>query len=139
MVLWHSDLRVSWRTQWLSLLLHGLVVAVVLLLPWPLAWTPVWLILVSLVVFDCVRSQRRINARHGELQLLTGNRLKWQGIEWAIVGAPWMLKTGMMLRFRCTAGGRKHHLWLASDSMDEKAWRDLRRLLLQGQGADISS
>ncbi|HHU9887575.1 TPA: protein YgfX, partial [Escherichia coli] len=25
MVLWQSDLRVSWRAQWLSLLIHGLV------------------------------------------------------------------------------------------------------------------
>ncbi|MQL31399.1 hypothetical protein EI038_31965, partial [Escherichia coli] len=24
MVLWQSDLRVSWRAQWISLLIHGL-------------------------------------------------------------------------------------------------------------------
>ncbi|MCO9773128.1 protein YgfX, partial [Salmonella enterica subsp. enterica serovar Give] len=28
MVLWQSDLRVSWRAQWISLLIHGLVAAV---------------------------------------------------------------------------------------------------------------
>ncbi|MCD3114125.1 hypothetical protein GFK27_23770, partial [Salmonella enterica subsp. enterica serovar Enteritidis] len=27
MVLWQSDLRVSWRAQWISLLIHGLVAA----------------------------------------------------------------------------------------------------------------
>ena len=67
MVLWQSDLRVSWRAQWLSLLIHGLVAAVILLMPWPLSYTPLWMVLLSLVVFDCVRSQRRINARQGEI------------------------------------------------------------------------
>ncbi len=59
MVLWQSDLRISWRAQWFSLLLHGVVAALVLLVPWPLSYTPIWLLLLSLVVFDCVRSQRR--------------------------------------------------------------------------------
>ncbi len=67
MVLWQSDLRVSWRSQWMSLLLHGLVAALVLLVPWPLSYTPLWLLLLSFVVFDSVRSQRRINARQGEM------------------------------------------------------------------------
>lgn len=70
MVLWQSDLRVSWRSQWMSLLLHGLVAAFVLLMPWPLSYTPLWLLLLSFVVFDSVRSQRRINARQGEIKLL---------------------------------------------------------------------
>ncbi|WP_234013372.1 protein YgfX, partial [Cronobacter dublinensis] len=50
MVLWHSDLRVSWRSQWLSLLLHGAVAVIILLLPWPLRYLPVWMLLLSLVV-----------------------------------------------------------------------------------------
>ncbi len=70
MVLWQSDLRISWRAQWFSLLLHGVVAALVLLVPWPLSYTPIWLLLLSLVVFDCVRSQRRIHARRGEIKLL---------------------------------------------------------------------
>ncbi|NYS34397.1 protein YgfX, partial [Klebsiella pneumoniae] len=45
MVLWQSDLRVSWRAQWLSLLIHGLVAAVILLMPWPLSYTPLWMVL----------------------------------------------------------------------------------------------
>jgi hypothetical protein len=28
-------------------------------MPWPLSYTPLWLLLLSLVVFDSVRSQRR--------------------------------------------------------------------------------
>ncbi|PYZ77536.1 hypothetical protein DNK65_04290 [Citrobacter koseri] len=130
MVLWQSDLRVSWRAQWLSLLIHGLVAALVLLMPWPLSYTPLWLILLSLVVFDCVRSQRRINTRQGEIKLLMDGRLRWQGQDWTIQGPPWMLKTGMMLRLR-TDSGKRQHLWLAADSMDDAEWRDLRRLMLQ--------
>ena len=83
-----------------------------------------------LVVFDCVRSQRRINARQGEIRLLMDGRLRWQGQEWSIVKAPWMIKSGMMLRLRSDSGKRQH-LWLAADSMDEAEWRDLRRILLQ--------
>ncbi|STS85118.1 inner membrane protein [Klebsiella pneumoniae] len=49
-----------------------------LLVPWPLSYTPIWLLLLSLVVFDCVRSQRRIHARRGEIKLLTDSRLRWQ-------------------------------------------------------------
>lgn len=130
MVLWQSDLRVSWRAQWLSLLLHGLVAAAILLMPWPLSYTPLWLILLSLVVFDCVRSQRRINARQGEVKLLMDGRLRWQGQDWLIVSAPWMIKTGIMLRLRSETGKRQH-LWLAADSMDKAEWRDLRRLMMQ--------
>lgn len=79
---------------------------------------------------DCVRSQRRINARQGEIRLLMDGRLRWQGQEWSIVKAPWMIKSGMMLRLR-SDGGKRQHLWLAADSMDEAEWRDLRRILLQ--------
>lgn len=131
MVLWQSDLRVSWRSQWLSLLLHGLVAALVLLFPWPLSLTPLWLLLLSLVVFDCVRSQRRINASHGEIKLLMDSRLRWQGKEWEITGTPWMLNSGMMLRLRRSPDDKRHHLWLAADSMDTQEWRELRRIMLQ--------
>ena len=131
MVLWQSDIRVSWRSQWLSLLLHGLMAAFVLLLPWPLSYTPLWLLLLSLVVFDSVRSQRRINACQGEIKLLMDARLRWQGVEWDIVGTPWMLNIGMILRLRREKDGRRQHLWLAADSMDAQEWRDLRRLILQ--------
>ncbi|EPH0090406.1 protein YgfX [Pluralibacter gergoviae] len=130
MVLWQSDLRVSWRAQWISLLIHGVVAALVLLMPWPLSYTPLWLLL-SLVVFDCVRSQRRINASHGEIKLLTDARLRWQDQTWDILGTPWMLESGMMLRLRRLDNRKKSHLWIAADSMDAGEWRDLRRMLQQ--------
>ncbi|EPE3186248.1 protein YgfX [Cronobacter sakazakii] len=131
MVLWHSDLRVSWRSQWLSLLLHGAVAVIILLLPWPLRYLPVWMLLLSLVVFDCVRSQRRINAFQGEVSLTADYHLRWQGVDWQICATPWMLRSGMMLRLRHPKTTRRHHVWLAADSMTEAEWRDLRRLLLQ--------
>ncbi|MFP1453967.1 protein YgfX [Escherichia coli] len=48
------------------MLIHGLVAAVILLMPWPLSYTPLWMVLLSLVVFDCVRSQRRITLARGK-------------------------------------------------------------------------
>ncbi|EJF29002.1 MULTISPECIES: protein YgfX [Enterobacteriaceae] len=135
MVLWQSDLRVSWRAQWMSLLLHGLVALFVLLMPWPMSYTLVWMLLLSLVVFDSVRSQRRIHARQGEIKLLTDFRLRWQGRDWDIVGNPWMIDSGAMLRLRCAGKHRCQHLWLAADSMDIGEWRDLRRLLMQQQAS----
>lgn len=129
MVQWQSDLRVSWRAQWLSLLIHGLVAVFILLMP-AIELHPIMAGLLSLVVFDSVHSQRRINACQGEIRLLMDGRLRWQGQEWSIVSAPWMVKTGMMLRLRSDAGKRQH-LWLAADSMDDAEWRDLRRLMLQ--------
>ncbi len=81
----------------------GWFAAVILLIPRPLSYTPLWMVLLSLVVFDCVRSQRRINARR-EIRLLMDGRLRWQGQEWSIVKAPWMIKSGMMLRLRSDSG-----------------------------------
>lgn len=92
---------------------------------------PLWLLLLSFVVFDSVRSQRRINARQGEIKLLMDSRLRWQGKEWEMMGTPWMLNTGMMLRLRRVEDNRRQHLWLAADSMDPAEWRDLRRLIVQ--------
>jgi len=117
----------------MSLLLHGLVAAAILLMPWPLSYTPLWLLLLSLVVFDSVRSQRRINARQGEIKLFMDSRLRWQGKEWEIVGSPWMINAGMMLRLRAGEEQRCHHLWVSADSMDESEWRDLRRMIAQQQ------
>ena len=136
MVLWQSDLRISWRSQWFSLLLHGVVAAIVLLMPWPLSYTPIWLLLLSLVVFDCVHSQRRIHACQGEIKLLIDSRLRWQKTEWDIVGTPWVISSGMLLRLKHAETGRSQHLWVAADSMDAGEWRDLRRLVLQKPAHD---
>ncbi|MBZ3661523.1 protein YgfX [Salmonella enterica subsp. enterica serovar Kentucky] len=129
MVLWQSDLRVSWRAQWISLLIHGLVAAVILLMPRPLSYTPLWMILLSLVVFDCVRSQRRINTCQGD-QATHGRALTLAGQDWTLLRPPRLLKSGMVLRLRAESG-RHQHLWLAADSMEEAEWRELRRILLQ--------
>ncbi|VEA32515.1 membrane protein [Salmonella enterica subsp. enterica] len=51
MVLWQSDLRVSWRAQWISLLIHGLVAAVDFIDALAAELYPLWMILLSLVVF----------------------------------------------------------------------------------------
>nr|WP_233149068.1 protein YgfX [Shimwellia pseudoproteus] len=127
--MWQSELRVSWRAQWLSLLLHGVVAAVVLLLPWPLNYLPVWLLLLSLVVLDCVRSQRRINARHGVIKLLENQRVRWQERDWQIQGKPWVIRSGILLRLRDVATARRHYLWIAADSLDQEEWRELRQVL----------
>jgi toxin CptA len=100
-----------------SLLLHGVVAALVLL-PWPLSYTPIWLLLLSLVVFDCVRSQRRIHARR-EIKL-TDSRLRWQNAEWEISDAVGH-NSGMLLRLRHVDTRRGQHLWLAADSMEPES------------------
>jgi len=107
----------------------------VLLMPWPMSYTLIWMLLLSLVVFDSVRSQRRIHACQGEMKLLTDYHLRWQNQEWEIVGAPWMLRSGMMLRLRRVGRKRCQHLWLSADSMDVGEWRDLRRLMQQQQAS----
>ena len=117
----------------MSLLLHGLVAAIVLLMPWPLSYTPLWLLLLSFVVFDSVRSQRRINARQGEIKLLMDSRLRWQGKEWDILGVPRMLNAGMMLRLRkvgrtlpapVAGGGQYGRIRMAGSAPDVAATAD---------------
>lgn len=127
MVLWQCDLRISWLAQRLSLLLHGVTVTALLLLPWPLIYVPLLLLLLSLIVFDCICSQRRIYARRGMLMLMEDKRIGWQGKEWKIMGSPWLLPGGMLLILRIDK--KTQRLWLAKDSMVSREWRDLRRLL----------
>lgn len=129
MALWHSDLRVSWRAQWLSLLLHGLVILALLLAPWPASFTIVWVTLLTLVVFECVRSQRRIRSREGDISLLENKQLQWRQKRWQICGRPWMTRQAILLALR-TPAGEKEKLWLLRDSMDEEEWRHLRQQLL---------
>jgi toxin CptA len=87
-------------------------------------------------VFDSVRSQRRIHACQGEIKLMTDSRLRWQKAEWEIVGMPWVINSGMLLRLRHPQTRRSQHLWVAADSMDAKEWRDLRRLVLNKPAQD---
>lgn len=67
----------------------------------------------------------------GEIKLMTDSRLRWQKAEWEIVGTPWVINSGMLLRLQDMQTRRRQHLWIAADSMDAKEWRDLRRLVLQ--------
>ena len=132
MVLWQSDLRISGaRSGFPAASRRGGGPGAVG--SRPLSYTPIWLLLLSLVVFDCVRSQRRIHARRGEIKLLTDSRLRWQNAEWEILGTPWVINSGMLLRLRHVDTRRGQHLWLAADSMDAGEWRDLRRLVLQNR------
>lgn len=134
MVLWRAELRVSWRAQWISLLAHGVLAMIILLIPWPLNYMPLWLLLLVLVVFGCIRSQRCINANQGEICLYPGWAISWQGTQWQLPKTPWMLHNGMMLILHDIASRRTLRLWIMADSMEGKQWRDLRRLLLNHMG-----
>lgn len=129
MALWHSELRVSWRAQWISLLLHGVVILALLLAPWPASYTLVWMLLLTLVVLECVRSQRRIRSREGDIALLEGRQMEWRQKRWRIQGRPWMTRQAILLTLR-SAKGEREKLWLLRDSVSEEAWRQLRRQLL---------
>ncbi|SLM61816.1 Cytoskeleton Polymerization-inhibiting Toxin. Toxin of CptAB toxin-antitoxin pair (McNeil, 2012). The C-terminal CptA domain binds to and inhibits the polymerization of MreB and FtsZ in vitro [Dickeya aquatica] len=115
--------------QLFSLMMHGLLVLMILLAPWPDGYAPLWLGLVTLVVFGFVRSQRVIKSRQGEISLHDENRLHWQQRDWLIVRRPWMLRSGILLSLRAANGKGRQHLWLASDSMGNAEWRRLRQLL----------
>ena len=60
----------------MSLSLHGVVVIALLLAPWPASLTVVWMLLLTLVVLECVRSQRRIRSREGDIALLADHQLQ---------------------------------------------------------------
>ena len=142
MALWQCDLRVSWRSQLFSLAVHGILILLILLAPWPPdAWV-IWLVLLLIVVSQAIRSQRRISARHGEISLLAQDRLLWRKQEWKIKQPVWMIDSGILLSlrregashgWRQTLSGKKHKLWLASDSMSPEEWRHLRQILLTGK------
>ncbi|BDH44700.1 toxin CptA [Salmonella enterica subsp. enterica serovar Choleraesuis] len=132
MAQWRTDIHVSWRAQWLSLAFHGLVALALLLCPWPANLTILWLALLVLIIMSLVCSQRRIRSIEGELALSSDSgELTWQGEKWRLVRKPWLLQSGMLLVLSPLSGGGSRRLWVAADSMDGGAWRDLRRLILQ--------
>jgi toxin CptA len=111
----------------------------ILLAPWPAGYWPVWMTLLLLVLFECIRSQRRITARTGEIVLTDDYRLLWRGHEWQIKHPVWMISHGALLSLRREKlkGGlaqamrsSRQRLWLASDSMSQEEWRHLRQILL---------
>jgi len=130
---------VSWRSQLFSLGCYGAVMLLILLAPWPAGYWPVWMTLLLLVLFECIRSQRRITARTGEIVLTDDYRLLWRGHEWQIKHPVWMISHGALLSLRREKlkGGlaqamrsSRQRLWLASDSMSQEEWRHLRQILL---------
>lgn len=142
MAQWRCDLRVSWRTQILSLLLHGGLILLVLLAPWPEGYMLVWLALLVPLVFQCIRSQKRISACHGEMVFLSPQRLRWKQREWECVGSPWLLRSGAIMLLKPLAGAeslpflqrRRQRFWLASDALSPEAWRHFRAYMQSGAG-----
>lgn len=129
MVLWQSDLRVSWQAQWLSMLLHSAAIAVLLLAPWPPKLTPIWGVMLILVLLETVRSQRRIRCCEGEIMLLNQQRLRWRQQEWHLLQRPWITRRVILLSLRNDLNKRQR-LWLLRDSMSDIAWRELRQCLM---------
>ncbi|MGL4195499.1 MAG: protein YgfX [Edwardsiella piscicida] len=131
MVLWRCNVHVSWRTQVMFLLGHGALVLAILLAPWPENYSVFWLILLVAVIFECIRSQRRIARNRGELQLLAPQVWHWQLREWRLARRPWVSDLGALLILQSTHGAPcRRRLWLAADSMSREEWGQLRRMLL---------
>lgn len=129
MVLWRCELRVSWAAQWQSLLIHGTVILLLLLIPWPGSYTLVWIMLLTLVLMESIRSQRRILSRVGPIELLSSTQFNWRRRQWFLVAKPWIGRWAIMLPLR-SAEGKREWLWLGIDSMDNAEWRLLRQHLL---------
>ncbi|WP_168385852.1 protein YgfX [Erwinia amylovora] len=137
MVLWQCELRPSRLAQRLSLLLHGAVMLALLLPTWPASSGLVRMLLLVLVLFECIRSRRRIGRRQGDIALLEGHELRWRQREWCIISRPWLTGQAILLLLQDTHGQRER-LWLFADGMENRNWRQLRLQLLnskvQGNG-----
>lgn len=134
MVLWRCELRVSWSAQWQSLLLHGVIILLLLLIPWPGSYTLLWVVLLALVIMECVRSQRRILSRSGPIELLPSGQLRWRQQTWSLAKKPWISRRMILLSLR-QAGGKRERLWLFIDSMSNAQWRTLQQQLLMQKGS----
>lgn len=130
MAQWRCDVRISWRAQLASLLTHGVLILLILISPWPEGYGAIWLVLLMLVVFECIHSQKRIASRRGELRLLAGRRVEWHGQEWLMVKKPWMPGRGILLSLQQVNGKKRLRLWLASDCLGKAEWRHLCQRLL---------
>jgi len=113
-------------------MVHGILALLILLSPWPENYGLVWVTLITLVVFECIRSQRNIMGCRGELVLQSNQHVRWHQKDYQIYGKPWMIKGGILLCLRQVGGKRKRKLWLAADSMGQREWRTLRQVLLNG-------
>jgi toxin CptA len=59
----------------------------------------------------------------GEIKLMTGFAFALAKAEWEIVGTPWVINSGMLLRLQDMQTRRRQHLWVAADSMDARVAR----------------
>ncbi len=82
----------------------------ILLMPWPLSYTPLWMVLLSLWCLIAF-------AASGVLMLARG-KFVVDGRAFALARAgvehrqsAWMIKSGMMLRLRSDSGKRQHYGW----------------------------
>nr|WP_279079468.1 protein YgfX [Hafnia alvei] len=134
---WRCDVRVSWRTQLLLLVTHGILILLILLAPWPENYSFYWLVLLTLVVFECIRSQKQIAKIQGEFSFLADNHILWQHNEWELCKTPWISDFGALLPLRSLKPqGKKKRLWIAADSLTPEAWCHLRRTLMQTHQSD---
>ena len=139
MAQWRCDLRISWHTQLFSLLVHGVLVTLTLIAPWPQGYIALWLVLLTLVVFECIRSQKNITSCQGEIRLKPDNIVLWKRHEWVIIKQPWITRYGVLLNIQQTSSRpTRKRLWLAADSMSEEEWRQLCLLLRHAFNADES-
>ncbi len=89
---------------------YGLVAAVILLIPWPLSYTPLgwcyfrWWCLIAFAASGALISP-------GGNSLVDGRAFALARAGGSIVKAPWMIKSGMMLRLRSTAENGNIYGW----------------------------
>jgi len=133
-VLWQCKLQVSRYARWASLLLHGAVILALLLALRAVSfgYTLPWAGLLVLVVLECLRSQRRIVRREGDLALLPGHIVRWRQQQWQMPIPPWITRQAILLSLHNHAGQRER-LWLFADGMESADWRLLRQQLLMNK------
>ncbi|HHR5880383.1 protein YgfX [Providencia alcalifaciens] len=132
MVLWKSNLSISWKTQLFSTCLHGVTGIILLVAPWAPGNSMIWLPLLVVLVASWAKSQKNISKVKGVAVLVNGNKLQWKKNEWEIIKAPWCSRFGILLTLNALQGKpQKLRLWIAKDSVCEENWRNLNQLLLQ--------
>nr|WP_285316766.1 protein YgfX [Providencia rettgeri] len=131
-VLWKSNLSISWKTQLFSTCVHGVVGMILLLTPWSPENSMIWLPLLVVVVASWAKSQKTISKIKGVAVLVNGNKVQWKKNEWRILKAPWLSRYGTLLTLEALQGKpQKVYLWVAKDALSEDNWRNLNQLLLQ--------
>ncbi|HIE0516580.1 TPA: protein YgfX [Providencia stuartii] len=132
MVLWKSNLSISWKTQLFSTCAHGVVGFILLVAPWAPGNSMVWLPLLVIVIASWAKSQKSISKIKGTAVLVNGNKVQWKKNEWSIVKQPWCSRVGGLLTLSALQGKpQKIRLWVAKDALSEESWRNLNQLLLQ--------